>query len=869
MATNAVGTRLCDVLPESRVDTTAITLTVNARDGGFYEYRPKAVVRVANEKEVIALLGVAREMRLPVTFRAGGTSLAGQTVGEGIIADCSHGFTTIEVLDDGARVRAEPGPTAEMVNRVLRPYGRRIGPDPASIRAARIGGIIANNSSGMITGVKLNAYHTMDSVRFVLADGSVWDTAVRDEYERFARERRDLAQGLAALRDKVRADADLVALINKKFSIKCVTGYGINALVDFDDPLEILAHLLVGSEGTLAFISHVVLSTVPLDPERSAALLLFDSLKTMANAIPTVEATGPNAVEFLDDASMQAVSGIDGLPDLVTTHPKGSAALLVDYQRTTQDALRATVDAALPKLKALPGLIVMSDFSTTPASHARLWRVREDLFGIVGGARTPGTTVLLEDMAVPLDEFARLLTGLEALFAKHGYTDPGQGVQYGHASAGNAHFVLTADFTQQREIDRFMAFTEDSVVLVADELNGSLKAEHGTGRAMAPFVQREWGDKAYSVMKEDQEARRPRRLVQSRRPHQRRPRRRQQEHQAHTTGLAADRQVHRVRFLRARLPEPPGHAHSPGPHTGLPQARRTAREGGRFRRNGALAAVPVRGDQHLRSRWHVWDQVPGRDQRRRVLRRTACRTQQQGRGFPRLFAGTPLRRGREDRARWSRHGRPGEQDALDGSPHEGPSQADPVLARVVTGDRQEPDAGVPARGRARDRLFPCVRDADHGLLEPRKALGHRDRPYPRRPRGHQGPPAQIGDRRLLRPDLGAQGLRGRSAIHGEPPRRIHLGVERRRPGEGHVRRHVVHKDDPARRRRPAHRGEQRALQEHHGCRHRPMALRGRDAQAPKSPDQSRASLSTRPARASSSGSTSRYRRSARRARNNQ
>jgi len=501
MATTVIGTRLCEVLPESRVDTSAITLTVNARDGGFYEYRPKAVVRVANEDEVIALFGVARELRLPVTFRAGGTSLAGQTVGEGIIADCSHGFTEIEVLGGGAQVRTQPGPTAEMVNRVLRPHGRRIGPDPASIRAARIGGIIANNSSGMITGVKLNAYNTMDSVRFVLADGSVWDTATQGVHERFAHERRDLALGLTELRDDVRADADLVALINRKFSIKCVTGYGINAFVDYDDPLEILAHLLVGSEGTLAFVSHVVLSTVPLDPERSAALLLFDSLETMADAIPTVEATGPNAVEFLDDASMRAVSGIDGLPDLVTTHPKGSAALLVDYQRTTQDALRATVAAALPQLKSLPGLIVMSDFSTTPASHARIWRVREDLFGIVGGARTPGTTVLLEDMAVPRDEFARLLTGLAALFVKHGYTDPGQGVQFGHASAGNAHFVLTADFTQQREIDRFMAFTEDSVGLVADELHGSLKAEHGTGRAMAPFVRREWGDKAYAVMK--------------------------------------------------------------------------------------------------------------------------------------------------------------------------------------------------------------------------------------------------------------------------------------------------------------------------------------------------------------------------------
>src|SRR5208283_2868416 len=237
MATTVIGTRLCDVLPESRVDTSAITLTVNARDGGFYEYRPKAVVRLANEDEVIALLGVARELHLPVTFRAGGTSLAGQTVGEGIIADCSHGFTGIEVLDGGARVRAEPGPTAEMVNRVLRPFGRRIGPDPASIRAARIGGIIANNSSGMITGVKLNSYNTMDSVRFVLADGSVWDTARQGEHGRFADERRDLALGLTQLRDEVRADADLVALINKKFSIKCVTGYGINAFVDFDDPL--------------------------------------------------------------------------------------------------------------------------------------------------------------------------------------------------------------------------------------------------------------------------------------------------------------------------------------------------------------------------------------------------------------------------------------------------------------------------------------------------------------------------------------------------------------------------------------------------------------------------------------------------------
>ncbi|MGO8722067.1 MAG: FAD-binding and (Fe-S)-binding domain-containing protein [Acidimicrobiales bacterium] len=501
MTASALGARLRELLPEERVDTTAITLTVNSRDASYYEYRPKAVVRLASEAEVRGLFRLARELAVPVTFRAGGTSLSGQSVGEGIVADISRAFRRIEVLDAGARVKAEPGPTAEMVNRVLAPYGRKIGPDPASIRAARIGGIVSNNSSGMITGVKLNTYRTMDSIRFVLVDGTAWDTSRSGEHERFAREQKGLAEGLGELRDETRADAGLVALIRKKFSIKCVTGYGINALVDFEDPLDILAHLLVGSEGTLAFVSEIVFNTVPLNPERSSALLLFDSLESLAEAVPLIDQSGASAVEFLDDTSMQAVLGIGELPAFIETRPRGSAALLLDYQRSSEDEVRAAVAAALPALRSLAGLLAMSEFTTTPKEHAQLWRLREDLFAIVGGSRRPGTTVLLEDMAVPIEEFAQLLKGLKALFSKHGYTGEGQGVQFGHASAGNVHFVLTADFTRQREVDRFVDFMKDAVALVVDELNGSLKAEHGTGRAMAPFVAREWGDKAYSIMK--------------------------------------------------------------------------------------------------------------------------------------------------------------------------------------------------------------------------------------------------------------------------------------------------------------------------------------------------------------------------------
>jgi D-lactate dehydrogenase len=792
------------VLPESRVDTTTITLTVNARDGGFYEYRPKAVVRVTNEGEVRALLGVARDRRVPITFRAGGTSLAGQTVGEGIIADISHAFTGIEVLDGGARVKAQPGPTAEMVNRALRRYGRKIGPDPASIRAARIGGIISNNSGGMITGVKLNSYHTMDSIRFVLADGSVWDTATEDENERFARERPDLARGLADLRDEARADADFVALINKKFSIKCVTGYGINALVDFDDPLTILAHLLVGSEGTLGFISHVVLNTVPLDAERSASLLLFESLVAMANSIPTVEGTGPNAVEFLDDASMQAVSGIDGLPELIRTHPRGSAAPLVDYKRATQDAVHTAVAAALGELRALPGLIMMSDFSTTPESHARLWRVREDRFAIVGGARTPGTTVLLEDVAVPLEEFANLLTGLEVLFVKHGYTNPGQGVQFGHASAGNAHFVLTADFTEQREIDRFIAFTEDCVALVADELNGSLKAEHGTGRAMAPFVSREWGDKAYSLMTriknlvDPDDLLNPGVLIN------------------HDPDIGS-KNIKRTPPVSPRIDKciECGFCE----HV-CPSRLVTLTPRGRIQASRKHAELLTKGDDlGAEELWHQYQHEGVDTCAADGMCATQCpvgingadytaelRTERNNRVETSL--GSVLARRFADVERIARGGLT--MGVLVNRVHTMEVVTKVVhrlipFARLVAGARQEPDASAPGRKHARDRLLPGLRDAGHGLLESRQAVARRDCAHCRRPRGHQGSPAQVGDRRLLRPDLATQGLHLRSAIHGEPHCRVHVGVERRRPDEGHVRRHLLHTHDRSRTRRPAHR----------------------------------------------------------------
>ena len=148
-----------------------------AHDASMYRLVPKAVIRPQNEADVQSLLSHANETKIPITFRTGGTSLSGQSLTEGIMAEVVRGWQQHEVLDKGRSIKLEPGVIGARANIYLSPHQRRIGPDPASINSARIGGIISNNSSGMVCGVKNNAYHTMKHLRFMLANGQTYDTS--------------------------------------------------------------------------------------------------------------------------------------------------------------------------------------------------------------------------------------------------------------------------------------------------------------------------------------------------------------------------------------------------------------------------------------------------------------------------------------------------------------------------------------------------------------------------------------------------------------------------------------------------------------------------------------------------------------------
>ncbi|MEU4515325.1 FAD-binding and (Fe-S)-binding domain-containing protein [Nonomuraea wenchangensis] len=463
-----------------------------AHDASHYLLTPEAVLVPESAGQVAALLRTG----LPLTFRSGGTSLSGQGVSEHLLVDTRRHFRDIEVLDGGARVRVQPGAVLRQVNARLAPYGRKLGPDPASESACTIGGVVANNSSGMTCGTHANTYRTLESMTLVLASGTLVDTGAPDADERLRALEPELAEGLLRLRDRVRGNPDSVRRVQAQFSLKNTMGYGLNSFLDHDSPAQILAHLVIGSEGTLGFVAEAVLRTVPAHPLAATGLLVFPSLGRAMAAMPELVAAEPAAVELLDAESLRVAQADPKADDVLRSmEVAGHAALLIEWQESDAGALAGRERAAEEVFGALE-LAAPARLSRDSEGRAALWHIRKGLYAAVAGARPSGTTALLEDVAVPVPALADLCEELNALFDKHRYE---RSVVFGHAKDGNLHFMLNERFAT--DLERYADFTEDLVTAVL-ERGGTLKAEHGTGRVMAPFVRRQYGDELYEVMRE-------------------------------------------------------------------------------------------------------------------------------------------------------------------------------------------------------------------------------------------------------------------------------------------------------------------------------------------------------------------------------
>ena len=481
---------ISDRIGKNRIYTDELRRLAWGTDASFYRKLPQVVVRTENEAEVSLVLQTTASMNLPVTFRAAGTSLSGQAISDSILVVAGKFWEGYRILDDKAtRIALQPGIIGERVGEILRPYHRIFSPDPASRKAAMVGGIVANNASGMKCGTHANSDRILDSIRIVLADGTVLDTGDKTSRDEFARTHPALLGEIEMIKEEIDNDADLKELIKHKYSIKNVTGLNIYPFVLYDDPFDIITHCMVGSEGTLAFISEVTMRTAAEMPFSASAMLYFQDMEEACRAVVALRKSGTvDACELLDRKSLASVNDTTG-PDLT--------ALLLQADADTKEALDRRIAATLETLKPFK-LYKEAHFSTDPEEVAAWWQMRSGVFPAVGGTRPLGTTALIEDVAFHIEDLPKATVELAKLIEDCGYDDA---CIYGHALEGNYHFVIAQSFNTQADVDKYKLLMNRLEELVIGRFRGSLKAEHGTGRNMAPFVEAEWGAKAFNIMR--------------------------------------------------------------------------------------------------------------------------------------------------------------------------------------------------------------------------------------------------------------------------------------------------------------------------------------------------------------------------------
>lgn len=478
-------------IPKDRVYTDELRTLAWGTDASEYRLVPQMVVRAADEAEVSKVLAAAKRCGVPVTFRAAGTSLSGQAISDSVLLVTGKSWEKSRYNPSDNTIILQPGIVGKEVNRRLAPHGRYFGPDPASIGSCMVGGIVANNASGMSCGVHANADKTLVSARIVLADGTVLDTGDQTSRDAFRTSHPEIIKGIEALRDEVLSDEDLRCRITRKYAIKNVTGLNLRPLIAYQDPFEIIAHLMVGSEGTLAFLSEVTMQTLPVTPYKASAMIYFDNMVTATKAVVALKAAvSVSAAEMLDIRSLTSVAD----PHLTPEKPD-LTALLTEVQAQTPEECASMAEAVK---HALSSFGVEVQFTSDPAETSKYWAIRAGIFPTVGGLRKEGTTCLIEDVAFHVEDLPEATADLSALLDGHGYIDS---CIYGHALEGNFHFIINQGFESASGIARYDAMIKDVVELVVKKYDGSLKAEHGTGRNMASFVEYEWGERAFGLMK--------------------------------------------------------------------------------------------------------------------------------------------------------------------------------------------------------------------------------------------------------------------------------------------------------------------------------------------------------------------------------
>ena len=444
-------------------------------DASIYQIEPLGVVVPKTAADVAAALQIAREEGVPVLPRGGGTSQCGQTVARALVVDCSKYLDKVVALDlANRRVRVQPGVVMERLNQRLRPHKLWFPVDVSTGDRATIGGMTANNSCGSRSIRYGNMVHNVRAIDAILADGTAArfaevpgnfdETVAPERYRTLVREMRDLH----------RREADEIEARFPKL-LRRVGGYNIDMIADSGHNM---AHLLVGSEGTLAFFSEIELDLAPIPPHRVLGICHFPSFYSAMEAPQHIVKLGPSAVELVDRTMIELSRANPVFRPIVDRFVQGEpqAILLTEF---------AGDDPAdnLRRLKALvelmgdlghPGSVVEA---TDAAFQSAIWNVRKEGLNIMMSMKGDGKPVsFIEDCAVRLEDLADYTDRLTRVFEKHGT----YGTWYAHASVGCLHVRPVLNLKLELGARQMRAIAEEAFAMVR-EYKGSHSGEHGDG----------------------------------------------------------------------------------------------------------------------------------------------------------------------------------------------------------------------------------------------------------------------------------------------------------------------------------------------------------------------------------------------------
>jgi FAD/FMN-containing dehydrogenase/Fe-S oxidoreductase len=486
---NSHAQRLKDAL-EGKLDgylrTDPASRALWSTDGSIYLRRPVGVVVAGSEDDVKKALAAARDLKLSITPRGTGTSLAGQTTAPGLTLDTSLMQQIFEVNVDEQRCSVEPGVIQAELNERVKPHGLVFGADTSTANVATLGGMVGNNSAGMRSIYFGTTADQILSLRCVLASGETVELAPlsREEAKRRAR-----GEGTEArlLRNALEVGERYGDEIRRRYPelIRRVSGYGLDALID-PETVD-LTRLVCGSEGTLALVTRAEFRLRELPPERAMASFEFESLAASARATVELLEDNPSAIELLDDVAINRARANPAYADatrFVQGEPK--AVLVVEWSGTQEelDERFEGLDELAEKIGAREAVALRAKDEMAQTS-----RLRESILPLLlGTADKEKPVAFVEDAAVPPDRLEEFVTRFEKIVEDSGTW----ACFYGHASVGTLHVRPALDTSEPEGVKRMRRIAEEVAELV-DELGGSISGEHGDGLSRSEFLEKMYG----------------------------------------------------------------------------------------------------------------------------------------------------------------------------------------------------------------------------------------------------------------------------------------------------------------------------------------------------------------------------------------